>query len=58
MPESAVRTFTDPDAYFGGIRNLSIDGLVTGRGSSVPRRRLSTCTDCTWAALTKTCLGS
>ncbi|MGC2524739.1 MAG: helix-turn-helix transcriptional regulator [Stellaceae bacterium] len=32
MPESAVRTFTDPDAYFGGIRNLSIDGLVTGRG--------------------------
>ena len=32
MPSSAVRTFTDPDAYFGGIRNLSIDGLVTERG--------------------------
>jgi hypothetical protein len=32
MPQSAVRTFTDPDAYFAGIRNLSIDGLVTGRG--------------------------
>jgi AraC-like DNA-binding protein len=32
MPESAVRTFTDLDAYFAGIRNLSIDGLVTGRG--------------------------
>ena len=32
MPSSAIRTFTDPDAYFGGIRNLSIDGLVTERG--------------------------
>jgi AraC-like DNA-binding protein len=32
MPSSAVRTFTDPDAYFAGIRNLPIDGLVTGRG--------------------------
>jgi AraC-like DNA-binding protein len=32
MPESVVRTFTDPEAYFAGIRNLSIDGLVTGRG--------------------------
>ena len=32
MPASAVRTFTDPDAYFGGIRKLSIDGLVTERG--------------------------
>jgi AraC-like DNA-binding protein len=32
MPSSAVRTFTDADAYFGGIRNLSIDGLVTEQG--------------------------
>jgi AraC-like DNA-binding protein len=32
MPSSAVRTFADPDAYFAGIRNLSIDGLVTERG--------------------------
>ena len=32
MPSSTVRTFTDPDAYFGDIRNLSIDGLVTERG--------------------------
>ena len=32
MPSSAVRTFADPDAYFAGIRNLSIDGLVTKRG--------------------------
>jgi AraC-like DNA-binding protein len=32
MPSSAVRTFTDPDAYFAGIRNLPIDGLVTERG--------------------------
>lgn len=33
MPSSAVRTFTDPDAYFAGIRNLSINGLVTDRGN-------------------------
>ena len=33
MLSSAVRTFTDPDAYFGDIRNLSIDGLVTERGN-------------------------
>src|SRR3954454_8910935 len=32
MPSSAVRTFTDADAYFGDIRNLSIDGLVTEQG--------------------------
>src|SRR5436305_11453866 len=32
MPSSTVRTFADPDAYFGDIRNLSIDGLVTERG--------------------------
>jgi AraC-like DNA-binding protein len=32
MPSSAVRTFTDPDAYFAGIRNLPIDGLITERG--------------------------
>ena len=33
MPASAVRTFTDPDAYFGGIRNLQVDGVVTRRGN-------------------------
>jgi AraC-like DNA-binding protein len=32
MPSSAVRTFTDPDEYFAGIRNLHIDGVVTRRG--------------------------
>jgi hypothetical protein len=32
MPSSAVRTFTDPDAYFAGIRNLRIEGLVLQRG--------------------------
>jgi AraC-like DNA-binding protein len=32
MPSSAVRTFFEPDAYFGGIRNLEIDGLVLRRG--------------------------
>jgi AraC-like DNA-binding protein len=32
MPSSAVRTFTDPDIYFAGIRNLQIDGVVTRRG--------------------------
>jgi len=32
MPSITVRTFADPDAYFAGIRNLPIDGLVTERG--------------------------
>ena len=32
MPSSAVRTFTDPEEYFAGIRNLQIDGLVLRRG--------------------------
>jgi AraC-like DNA-binding protein len=32
MPSSATRTFTDPDTYFAGIRNLQIDGVVTKRG--------------------------
>lgn len=32
MPSSAVRTFTDPDAYFDGIRNLQIKGLILQRG--------------------------
>src|SRR6516162_10015123 len=32
MPSSAVRTFTDPDAYFAGMRNLQIEGLVLQSG--------------------------
>ena len=32
MPSSAVRTFTDPDAYFSGIRNLPTEGVVRRRG--------------------------
>jgi AraC-like DNA-binding protein len=32
MPSSATRTFTDPDMYFAGIRNLQIEGVVTKRG--------------------------
>jgi len=32
MPESAVLTFTDPDAYHAAIRARHIDGVVTGRG--------------------------
>ena len=32
MPSSATRTFTDPDMYFAGIRNLQIDGVITKRG--------------------------
>ncbi len=32
MPSSAIRTFADPDAYFSGIRNLQIEGVVTKRG--------------------------
>jgi len=33
MPSSAIRTFSDPDRYFAGIRNLQIDGVVTKRGN-------------------------
>src|SRR6516225_8578015 len=33
MPSSTVRTFTDPVAYFTGIRNLQIVGLVRQRGA-------------------------
>jgi hypothetical protein len=32
MPSSAVLTFTDPDLYFAGIRNLQIEGVVTRCG--------------------------
>src|SRR6478672_8697124 len=32
MSSSATRTFTDPDVYFAGIRNLQIDGVITKRG--------------------------
>ena len=32
MPSSAIRTFSDPDDYFAGIRNLQIEGLITRRG--------------------------
>jgi hypothetical protein len=32
MPSSAIRTFTDPEMYFRGIRNLQIDGVITKRG--------------------------
>ena len=32
MPSSATRTFTDPEMYFAGIRNLQIDGVITLRG--------------------------
>ena len=32
MPSSATRTFTDPEMYFAGIRNLQIDAVITKRG--------------------------
>jgi hypothetical protein len=32
MPSSAVRTFTEPDAYFAGIRNLQVEGVITQCG--------------------------
>ncbi len=32
MPYSVARTFTDPDSYFSGIRNLQIGGVITRRG--------------------------
>ncbi len=42
MPSSAIRTFTDPEMYFDGIRNLQIDGVITKRGEF---RAESTCID-------------
>ena len=32
MSGSAVRTFTDPDAYHAAIRDAHAEGVVTGRG--------------------------
>jgi AraC-like DNA-binding protein len=32
MPSSTVRTFTDPDAFYGAIRNM-VEGVVTAAGS-------------------------
>jgi hypothetical protein len=32
MPSSVIHTFAAPDAYFAGMRNLQIEGLVTRRG--------------------------
>jgi AraC-like DNA-binding protein len=32
MPDSAVMTFTDPDAYHAGFRGLQVEGVVTARG--------------------------
>lgn len=31
MPSSAVRTYTEPDAKFGGIQSCQVDGTVTQR---------------------------
>lgn len=33
MPSSAVRTFTDPDAYQAAIRDAQAEGVITGRGT-------------------------
>jgi AraC-like DNA-binding protein len=33
MPDCAVRTFTDPDAYHAAIRDAHAEGVVTGRGN-------------------------
>jgi hypothetical protein len=33
MPSSAIRTFTDPDAYFAAIRDAHAEGVITGRGN-------------------------
>jgi hypothetical protein len=33
MPDSAVRTFTDPDAYNAALRDVQAQGVVTGRGN-------------------------
>src|SRR5260370_42512365 len=33
MPSSAVRAFTDPDAYYAGIRARRVEGVGTARGN-------------------------
>ena len=33
MPDSAVLTFTDPDAFYAAVRNAQVDGVVTARGN-------------------------
>jgi hypothetical protein len=33
MPESSVRTFTDPDAYQAAFRDMQAESVVTGRGN-------------------------
>lgn len=33
MPSSAVRAFSDPDAYYEAIRAQAVDGIVTARGN-------------------------
>src|SRR5438552_13486930 len=33
MPSSAVRAFTDPDAYYAGIRAQRVEGVGTARGN-------------------------
>src|SRR5260370_37032863 len=32
MPDSAVLTFTDPDAYLLALRDVQAQGAITGRG--------------------------
>lgn len=33
MPSSAVRTFTEPDAFHAAIRDVHAEGVVSGRGN-------------------------
>jgi hypothetical protein len=33
LPDSAVRTFTDPDAHHAAIRGAHAEGVVTARGN-------------------------
>ena len=42
MPDSAVRTFTDPDAYHAALRYAQAQGVVTARGSSTASVRWAT----------------
>ena len=32
MPNSAILRSTDPDIFYGAIRNAQVEGVVTGRG--------------------------
>ena len=58
MTASVVRTFTDPDAYHSAISDAQTEGVVTGRGTFVPRSQGSNSTGSLCNAAKKACRGS